>query len=186
MPRPRAAACRAAGAEAPEQGEHHEREEPRDVQVEPVFDRRAATAIRIAAQAAARPTRSRAAGHAAPAPARARRRASSTASSAAVPAAVQAPDRERRAAVGLVGERALVDRVQRVVARAPGSDASAADSRRSASQRTARERSAPRLRGGSSRRPCGGEQRRERERRELGQAGERREARRGAAGERER
>ncbi len=33
---------------------------------------------------------------------------------------VQPPDRERRAAIGLVDDRALVDRVQRVVAEAPG------------------------------------------------------------------
>ena len=64
---------------APEQRDHHEREEPRDVEVEPVFDARAATAIddRRAAPPPARPGR-RGAGTSA-STTRARRRATSTA-----------------------------------------------------------------------------------------------------------
>ena len=100
------------------------------------------TAIMIAAQPPpGRPGR-RGAGRA-PAPS-----ASTTANTSAASwppcQAVQAPDRERRAAVGLVDDRALVDRVQRVVAQrrdrrasAPRTGKPAANSASAASRRAA-------------------------------------------------
>ena len=138
MPRPPAASRI---AEAPQQGEHREREEPGYVQVEPVVDpqlgrddhrrarRRQADEVRAAGNDRERQ--------------RERDRRDLDEPLQAAEPAVQPPHRERRPAVGLIGDRALIDRVQRVVAERPGSDASAAVPRNAARKRARRAR-APR------------------------------------------
>ncbi len=140
---------------------------------------RAARRSGRAAQAAARPTRSARRGSTASATREQHGGDLDGALRAAEPA-VEAPQTENgELAVGLVGDRALVDRVQRVVARARECDERADGDERE--RRTSRGTHA-RAPVGALREPVRREQRRERERRELGQAGERGEgAARGGA-----
>ena len=137
-----------ARARSPSSASIDQREEPRDVQVEPVFDRRAATAISDRRAGGGESDQVGAA--------RDRPRARSASAIAAIwtavcdaaESAVQAPDRERRAAIGLIFDRALVDRRAASRASAPGSAIARDEHERGRTSPARARRAAPAARAG--------------------------------------
>ena len=137
-------------AVAPEQGDHHEREEPGDVEVEPVFDAELRRRSGSPAQAAARPTRSARRGISASASASATAQPSTT---CCRPCAGRTGPRPRRASRGWPGRRSCARRSCAASrGEAPGSAPSAAGGeeagdehqRRASGRRRARQlRAAP-------------------------------------------